>query len=48
MTVARSHDLVRAVERRVREEVPGVVEVLVHVGPAHVHDGGDAERDEAS
>jgi cation diffusion facilitator family transporter len=44
MTVAESHALVRAIERRVREQLPGVVEVLVHVGVAPVHDGRGEQR----
>jgi cation diffusion facilitator family transporter len=34
MTVEESHDLVKEVERRIRNQVPGITEVLVHVGPA--------------
>jgi cation diffusion facilitator family transporter len=48
MTVAESHALVRAIERGVREQVPGIVEVLVHVGVAHVHEGRGEGRPEAS
>lgn len=47
MTVAESHAVVREIERRVREQVPGVVEVLVHVGAAPGHHGGDERRTEA-
>jgi cation diffusion facilitator family transporter len=34
MTVAESHNLVKEVERRIRNRVGGITEVLVHVGPA--------------
>jgi len=40
MTVARSHEIAEEVERRVRERVTGVAEVLVHVGPATHQDQG--------
>jgi cation diffusion facilitator family transporter len=32
LTVARAHEITRAVEGRLRAEVPGISEVLVHVG----------------
>jgi cation diffusion facilitator family transporter len=38
MTVEESHHLVKEVERRVRNQVGGVIEVLVHVGPVTLHD----------
>jgi len=37
MTVATSHELIDEVERRVRHQLGGVAEVLVHVGPATRH-----------
>ena len=37
MTVAQSHNLAEEVERRIREQVGGVAEVLVHVGAATIH-----------
>ena len=37
MTVAKSHQLVDEVERRVRDQLGGVAEVLVHVGAATQH-----------
>ncbi len=37
MTVEESHNLVKEVERRIRERVGGITEVLVHVGPAALH-----------
>jgi len=37
ITVARSHEIAEAVERRVRERIGGVAEVLVHVGAATLH-----------
>jgi cation diffusion facilitator family transporter len=42
LTVGSAHDLARSVETRVKEEIAGVAEVLVHVGPkARVPAGGD-------
>ncbi len=38
MTVEESHHLVKEVERRVRSQVGGITEVLVHVGPVALHD----------
>jgi cation diffusion facilitator family transporter len=37
MTVEESHHLVKEVERRIRDRVGGVTEVLVHVGPVNLH-----------
>jgi cation diffusion facilitator family transporter len=37
MTVEESHHLVKEVERRIRDGVGGVTEVLVHVGPVTLH-----------
>jgi len=37
MTVAQSHQLAEEVERRIREQVGGVTEVLIHVGAATLH-----------
>jgi cation diffusion facilitator family transporter len=37
MTVEESHHLVKEVERRIRDRVGGVIEVLVHVGPVTLH-----------
>jgi cation diffusion facilitator family transporter len=37
MTVAQSHRLAEEVERRIREQVGGVSEVLIHVGAATLH-----------
>jgi cation diffusion facilitator family transporter len=37
MTVEESHNLVKEVERRIRDRVGGITEVLVHVGPAALH-----------
>jgi cation diffusion facilitator family transporter len=37
MTVEESHNLVKVVERRIRDRVGGITEVLVHVGPAALH-----------
>jgi cation diffusion facilitator family transporter len=37
MTVEESHNLVREVERRIRDRVSGITEVLVHVGPVSLH-----------
>jgi hypothetical protein len=37
LTVARGHQIGEEVERRVRERIPGVAEVLVHVGAATLH-----------
>jgi divalent metal cation (Fe/Co/Zn/Cd) transporter len=36
-TVAKSHEIAEEVERRVRERIGGVAEVLVHVGAATLH-----------
>jgi cation diffusion facilitator family transporter len=47
MTVARSHEVAREVERRVRERVGGIAEVLVHVGAATAHGGGSAASEGA-
>jgi cation diffusion facilitator family transporter len=38
MTVEESHNLVKEVERRIRNQVGGITEVLVHVGPVALHD----------
>jgi cation diffusion facilitator family transporter len=37
MTVEESHHLVKEVERRIRDRIGGVTEVLVHVGPVTLH-----------
>lgn len=37
MTVAQSHRLAEEVERRIRDQVGGVTEVLIHVGAATLH-----------
>jgi cation diffusion facilitator family transporter len=37
MTVEESHSLVKEVERRIRHQVGGITEVLVHVGPVALH-----------
>jgi cation diffusion facilitator family transporter len=37
LTVARSHEIAAEVERRVRERIEGVAEVLVHIGAATLH-----------
>ncbi len=37
MTVVRSHELAEEVERRIRLQVGGIAEVLVHVGAATLH-----------
>lgn len=37
MSVAESHGIAEEVQRRVRERVGGIAEVLVHVGPAPAH-----------
>jgi cation diffusion facilitator family transporter len=37
MTVEESHNLVKEVERRIRDRVGGIAEVLVHVGPVALH-----------
>jgi cation diffusion facilitator family transporter len=37
MTVEKSHDVVKEVERRIRDRVGGITEVLVHVGPVTLH-----------
>jgi len=37
MTVAKSHEIAELVERRVRERIEGIAEVLVHVGAATLH-----------
>jgi cation diffusion facilitator family transporter len=37
MTVEESHHLVKEVERRIRDRLGGVTEVLVHVGPFTLH-----------
>jgi cation diffusion facilitator family transporter len=37
MTVEESHNLVKEVERRIRDRLGGVTEVLVHVGPFTLH-----------
>jgi cation diffusion facilitator family transporter len=37
MTVAESHEIAEEVERRVRERIGGVAEVLVHIGAAALH-----------
>lgn len=37
MTVAQSHRLAEQVERRIREQVRGIAEVLVQVGAATIH-----------
>jgi cation diffusion facilitator family transporter len=37
MTVAESHEIAEEVERRVRERIGGIAEVLVHVGAAALH-----------
>jgi len=37
MTVEESHNLDKEVERRIRDRVGGITEVLVHVGPAALH-----------
>lgn len=37
MTVAQSHELAEQVERQIRMQVGGVIEVLIHVGAATLH-----------
>ena len=37
MTVEESHHLVKEVEHRIRDQVGGITEVLVHVGPVALH-----------
>jgi cation diffusion facilitator family transporter len=37
MTVEESHNLVKEVEHRIRNQVGGITEVLVHVGPVTLH-----------
>lgn len=37
MTVEESHHLVEEVERRIRSQIGGITEVLVHVGPITLH-----------
>jgi divalent metal cation (Fe/Co/Zn/Cd) transporter len=37
MTVAKAHEISEDVERRIKERIEGVVEVLVHIGAASFH-----------